>query len=74
MIFDDDPLDLFDDPEPPEEGVVCNRCDEPFLHWEEVRIEHNRKAWRLYNDDGELHNCPHGPTPEATADEFPAVQ
>jgi hypothetical protein len=35
----------------------CQRCSKGGLHWEQVRINDNRKGWRLYNSHGELHIC-----------------
>lgn len=45
-----------------EEDAYCKFCDCDGLHWEETAT-----GWRLFDDEGSLHDCRNEP---AGADEF----
>jgi hypothetical protein len=65
--------DWYPEDEAEECEVECKRCHAAPLFWEQVRVHPgNRNRWVLLDSRGDFHRCPKGgPSPPATADEFP---
>jgi len=46
-----------------DEGITCKRCGESGFHWERHKVGKGPKPWRLFDEDGNLHECkPKEPT------------
>lgn len=51
-------------------GTTCTRCGGQGLHWDVHHWDQRgREVWRLYDADGELHEC----NTAASSDEFEDV-